>query len=71
MQLKAIRFGVGIALATLLGGAAVVGAGAAVAEPAPAPAAVTPQAKPIGPPMPSLCEGHPLLAAWCLIASGS
>lgn len=58
----------GVALAALLGAATMMGAGSAVAEPA-APA--VPRAELIGLPIPSLCEGHPLLAAWCFIASGS
>lgn len=50
-----------LVVAALVGVAAVIGTGTALAAPA----------QPIGPPMGSLCEGHPLLELWCLISSGS
>lgn len=50
-----------LVIAAMVGSAAMIGTGPALAE----------EAKPIGPPMPSLCVGHPLLELWCLINSGS
>ncbi|MFD4351952.1 hypothetical protein ACFWPK_24380 [Nocardia sp. NPDC058519] len=49
-----------IVVGAMIGAATLAGGGTAMAE-----------VRPIGPPMPSLCEGHPLLAAWCFINSQS